>query len=598
MPTPADDPQSPTDRCGGSESSADNPFAEPPSAAIPAVPVARVAGLDVVRGVALLGILLLNIVDFAWPSQAYDSVSALYYTTDSIGEIPDPDAPDSTPDEAEKNGAKPDEDTKEESKEEKSNQEDWMFLADPKPDLKGAYPAGIVRIAAVSTVWDVVEWAVVRVFFANKMRTLFCLLFGAGLIYLTDGLIGRGIRPVWLYYRRMLLLLLIGLLHGSLLWQGDILYGYAAVGLYLYPFRRLKAKTLARVGVGIFLSIIILLWVGIGVFQLIKIRGPVLQAQVLAAAAETLAAGGAETVEAQAGEAEVPEAGVDVESANESIAAPDAGRNAARKQAVEALWFADRLVLRGHRALLRRDESPRPERLTRDIRLYRDGTWLAQVKARMKDSLWPRLGILTPVSLLAFGWLMILGMSLAKSGFFAAEWPVERYRLLAFRLVPLGWGIEALVLLLSRNLRRDSWLNLGVLVPVEQAVIPMLSLGYAAAIILLMRSGHWRGVTDRLAMVGRMALSNYLAQSILCTTLFYSFGLRLYGAVPRIGLVPIVLVVWAVEIWWSPRWLARHPSGPVEWCWRSLAALERQPWRRAPASTLEGASDQVPQNVR
>lgn len=74
MPIPADDPEPLTGRCGGSESSADIPFSAPPPAAIAAVPRARVAGLDVVRGVALLGILLLNIVDFAWPSQAYDSV--------------------------------------------------------------------------------------------------------------------------------------------------------------------------------------------------------------------------------------------------------------------------------------------------------------------------------------------------------------------------------------------------------------------------------------------------------------------------------------------------------------------------------------------
>jgi len=358
----------------------------------------------VIRGIALLGILLLNIVDFAWPSQAYDSVSALYYTTDSVGEIPDPDA------EAEAT-----------KKEEDSKTNDWMFLADPKPDLTGTFPRGKVRIAAVSSVWDIVEWAVVRVFFANKMRTLFCLLFGAGLVYLTDGLIGKGIRPVWLYYRRMLLLLLIGILHGTLVWQGDILYGYAAVGLYLYPFRRLKAKTLARVGLGIFLSIIALLWIGIGVFHVVKARGPVLQARVLAAAAETLAA-----EEIEPAEEEAAEVGVDGEAASEALPSPEAGRSAARKKAGEALGFVDRLILRGHRALLRRDETPHPERLTRDIRLHRDGTWLEQVKARMKNSLWPRLGTLTPVSLLALGWLMILGMSLAKSAFFAGDWPVER----------------------------------------------------------------------------------------------------------------------------------------------------------------------------
>jgi uncharacterized protein len=81
-------------------------------------------------------------------------------------------------------------------------------------------------------------------------------------------------------------------------------------------------------------------------------------------------------------------------------------------------------------------------------------------------------------------------------------------------------------------------------------------------------------------MVGRMALSNYLAQSLLCTTIFHAHGLRLYGSVPRVGLVAVVFAVWALELWWSPLWLARHPSGPVEWCWRSLASMKRQPWRR------------------
>lgn len=590
MPTSAEDPAPPPDRTG-------EPGDSVAAVEAPAVPMTRVAGLDVVRGVALLGILLLNIVDFAWPSQAYDSVAALYYAPDSVGEIPDPAAERSTEDEAPKSDATPDvggrdKTTSDGPRQAKSEKDDWMILADPKPDPKSAYPGGVIRIAAVSTTWDIVEWAVVRVFFANKMRTLFCILFGAGFVYLTDGLIGRGIRPVWLHYRRMLLLLLLGFLHGVLVWQGDILYGYAAVGLYLYPFRRLKAATLARVALGLFLSIIVLIWVGIGAFLVIRFRGPVLQSRVLAAAAETLAAGGVEAAGA-AGE-ETPAPVIVGDAASDAIPSPGAARDAARKKAVEALGFVDRLILRGYRATLRRDDAQRPELLTRDIRLHRDGTWLEQMKARLKDGLWGRLAMLTPLSLLVLGWLMILGMSLAKDGFFAGDWPVDRYRLLAFRLVPLGWVIEGLILLLQRGLRRESLVSLGILVPLEQAVIPMISLGYAAAIVLLLRSGRARGLTDRLASVGRMALSNYLAQSLICTTLFSSFGLRLYGSVPRVGLVPIVLAVWAVELWWSPRWLARHPTGPVEWCWRSLATLERRPWRR----TDRPAGDQVPQNVR
>lgn len=536
MPNPADQPDSPAEAIVAGPVDPALAVVERPAGMSP---VGREPCLDVIRGVALLGILLLNIVDFAWPSQAYESVAALYYTTDSVGEIPDPDA-------------------------ESGKQDDWMFLADRKPDREGAFPRGEVRIAAVSSVWDIGEWAIVRVFFANKMRTLLCILFGAGLVYLTEGLIEKGIRPVWLYYRRMLLLLVIGFLHGALVWQGDILYGYAAVGLYLYPFRRLGAKTLARVALGMFLSVIVLVWIGLGVFLVVKRRGPVLEDTVLAAAERTLdmagkAAGGTEE------------------------ASPEARRNAARKEAVEALGFVDCLVLRGHRAIRRRDDAQRPERLTRDIRLHRDGMWVDQVKARTKDGLRMWLGALTPLSLLFFGWLMILGMSLAKSGFFAGDWPVARYRFLAFRLVPLGWVLESLVLLLQRSVRRESIVNLGVLLPLGQAVVPMLALGYAAAIILVVRSGRFRGATDRLAMVGCMALSNYLAQSLVCTTIFYAHGLRLYGSVPRVGLVAVVVAVWAIELWWSPRWLARHPSGPAEWCWRSLASMKRQPWRR-PAS--------------
>jgi|688.fasta_scaffold02992_14 uncharacterized protein len=535
---------------------------EPEAVVAPAV---RVPALDVIRGVALLGILLLNIVDFAWPSPAYESVAALYYTTDSVGEIPDPDA-----DSGKRNGA-----TTDEPKKEQAKKDDWMFLADRKPDLEGAFPLGKVRIAAVSSVWDIGEWAVVRVFFANKMRTLFCILFGAGLVYLTDGLIEKGIRPVWLHYRRMLLLLVIGFLHGALVWQGDILYDYAAVGLYLYPFRRLEAKTLARVAVGMFLSIIVLLWLGLGVFLVVKQRGPVLEEAALAAAARSLAAAG----EADVGTGEASRDDGEPGDAAEP-ASPEARRNAARKAAVEALGFVDRLILRGHRALKRRDAAQRPELLTRDIRLHRDGTWVDLVKARTKDGLWAWLGALTPLSLLFLGWLMILGMSLAKSGFFAGDWPEARYSFLAFRLVPIGWVLEALILLLQRSVRRESVVNLGVLLPLGQAVVLMLALGYAAAIILVVRSGRFRGATVRLAMVGRMALSNYLAQSLLCTTIFHAHGLRLYGSVPRVGLVAVVFAVWALELWWSPLWLARHPSGPVEWCWRSLASMKRQPWRR------------------
>jgi uncharacterized protein len=232
----------------------------------------------------------------------------------------------------------------------------------------------------------------------------------------------------------------------------------------------------------------------------------------------------------------------------------------------------------------RRDIAQQPEELTRDIRLYRDGTYFSQVKDRAGEVVWMHVSVLTPLSLLFIGWLMILGMSLAKTGFFAGDWNVETYRFFAFRLLPLGWVIEA-ILTLSRSFSsRESIISMVVVMPLQQVVIPLISLGYASAIILAIRYDRVQAITGRLANVGRMALSNYLAQSVICTFLFYSFGLGLFGSMPRVWLVVVVLSVWAVELWWSPRWLAKHPFGPVEWLWRSLTYLKIQSWNK-PASS-------------
>jgi uncharacterized protein len=76
-----------------------------------------------------------------------------------------------------------------------------------------------------------------------------------------------------------------------------------------------------------------------------------------------------------------------------------------------------------------------------------------------------------------------------------------------------------------------------------------------------------------------MALSNYLSQSVICTFLFYSFGLGLFGSLPRTTLALIVFFIWLIQLWWSPKWLSKHPFGPVEWLWRSLTYMKRQPFQ-------------------
>lgn len=109
---------------------------------------------------------------------------------------------------------------------------------------------------------------------------------------------------------------------------------------------------------------------------------------------------------------------------------------------------------------------------------------------------------------------------------------------------------------------------------------PALAIGYAAGFALLYLHAGWRRWLDVFAPVGRMALSNYLVQTIVCTTVFYGFGL---GVGPRHGYAGWLLawaVLFAVQIALSHWWLARFRFGPAEWLWRSLAYARLQPMRR------------------
>ena len=98
--------------------------------------------------------------------------------------------------------------------------------------------------------------------------------------------------------------------------------------------------------------------------------------------------------------------------------------------------------------------------------------------------------------------------------------------------------------------------------------------------MLMCRRGTLVFLQRSFAAVGRMALTNYLAQTIICTTIFYGHGLGYFGEVDRVGQIIIVLGVWLFQIPFSLWWLERFRFGPFEWLWRSLSYLRFQPMRR------------------
>ncbi len=179
---------------------------------------------------------------------------------------------------------------------------------------------------------------------------------------------------------------------------------------------------------------------------------------------------------------------------------------------------------------------------------------------------------------------MLFGMAALRSGMLTGHWTRRRYTIWTITALGIG-GIGYVAIaawMLARGIDTRSILYgpFALSVPFRTIMIP----GWAAAIILL----AWNGgpIARRLGAVGRMALSNYLATSIVMCFVFYGWGLGQYGQWSRAALYLPVLAMCAAMLLWSPLWLARFRYGPFEWLWRSLARWQRQPLRRSAPDAL------------
>ena len=166
--------------------------------------------------------------------------------------------------------------------------------------------------------------------------------------------------------------------------------------------------------------------------------------------------------------------------------------------------------------------------------------------------------------------MFVLGLWTVRTGI-ALSPSAHRDMLVRWRL--LGWGVG-----LPANIIAawaiEHWPYLppsvgGLLGVVMQAVgVPMLALGYASTVVLLVIDGR-RFITV-FAPVGRMALTNYLMHSIICITLSYGFGFGLWWRVGASTAMAIAIAIIGLQIPLSAWWLSRYRFGPVEWIWRRL----------------------------
>lgn len=173
-----------------------------------------------------------------------------------------------------------------------------------------------------------------------------------------------------------------------------------------------------------------------------------------------------------------------------------------------------------------------------------------------------------------YGWqlagMMLIGAALMRSGWLKGEFSLKHYRRAGAILIVIGMAINLPAILAQWHLKWDyRWCALLLQAPRELSA-PFQAIGYAA-----LAWGFWPQLSrfrlvGWIACVGRMALTNYLLQTLICTTLFYRFGL--YMKFDRLALLAFVPAVWAVNILLSVLWLRYFRQGPVEWLWRQLTA--------------------------
>ena len=166
--------------------------------------------------------------------------------------------------------------------------------------------------------------------------------------------------------------------------------------------------------------------------------------------------------------------------------------------------------------------------------------------------------------------MFVLGLWTVRAGI--AQSPAT-HRATLVRWSLLGWGVGLPMNVIAAGaLLRWPYLPPspgGLLGVVAQGVgIPMLALGYAASVALLVV--HGRRLVTAFAPVGRMALTNYLMHSIICVTLSYGFGLGLWWRISASTAMLIAFAIIALQIPLSAWWLSRYRFGPVEWIWRRL----------------------------
>ncbi len=377
--------------------------------------------------------------------------------------------------------------------------------------------------------------AIVDIVFEGKMRALFSVIFGAGIILFTINKENSGGSATGLFYRRMAWLVVFGLIHSHIiLWAGEILFYYGVIGMIAFLFRKMKPVYLIM---AIPLVAILEFTLSTGFYQDIRTK--------------RLA-----YVEAMG-----------VQKNNQPLTeSQDKALKEWREVEIDMIPSTEDAA--EHTKIMKSD-YPTVANYIRKLSLEGQTKYLIY-------------GIWDPLA------LMLLGIALFKWGYLTLQWSKSNY----IKIAIIGYAVGLPLVIYDfyyafinfpnheaylTHMEKTSieWMNL--IYPVQRICLVM---AHSSLILLIFQAGWFKGLFERLRAVGQMAFTNYIMHSLLCTFIFFGYGLNYYAEVEYYKIYYVVLGIWILQLIYSPIWLRYFLFGPLEWMWRSLTYWKVQPFRR------------------
>ena len=496
----------------------------------------------------------------------------------------------------------------------------------------GAFNEGMPRGVGGPSGADWLASWFIAYFVQGKFWTIFSLLFGMGFAVMlvraeNAGRAGRAFMAM--YLRRILALAVFGALHYIYVWEGDILFSYAAgalallivlygralpivigcvvfAGLGLIPdadlffrvagglavygllalyLRGEKRLTLRSVSLPMFSFILMLAGVLISIAATVlwlmpdgpirprvplSVFGPLLivtgwLSWRFHAPAEKRSLRMAVSIYVFAGVA-ITAMGTVQYLTPDPLAAPTSERAAKMKAERE------------------KDLKEQAARKVEEVEIFTTGTYLQTVEWRAR--LFPEKAASDAGFAVLLVSMFLLGNWFVRSGVMDnTAKHLAFFRKLALYGLPVGIGLgllgSAIAMSHTPGERYDGW---GIARGLWMLGNLPACLGYVGLVVTMMHSRTALSRIRMLAPLGRMALTTYLMQSLICTVFFYGFGFGRWG-MPRAQQVLFVLVVFAAQLAFSHWWLARFRYGPVEWLWRGFT------YRQVPALRASSAAE-------